>query len=346
MITRAITLALIACAWSMAPSDLRAADAPALQYNDSITGPAPIPPSEQGLQTITATPWFKVSDKGLQLEGPVFDRQGDLIFTEVFGGQIFRLTPDKQLSTILGENKLSPAGIALHKDGRIYIAGLGDFKDAGSVVSMAPDGTDIREIIPTTAGFLPDDLVFDDQGGFYFTDFKGTSTTPAGGVYYVAPGADGTAPAKAVPVLPNLSVANGVGLSPDGKTLWVTEFSRGLLHRVQLADATTIAPFGTTIPYRFNGPAPDSLRTDVDGNVYVAMYGQGRILVFNQNGMPIAQILLPGRETGHNLRSTSMVIKPGTNDMYIFTNDWTGGEGSTIFHARVFAGAPADFSQQ
>jgi sugar lactone lactonase YvrE len=67
------------------------------------------------------------------------------------------------------------------------------------------------------------------------------------------------------------------------------------------------------------GPAPDSMRADTDGNVYVAIYSQGRVLAFNRNGIPIGQILLPGRDEGHNLLSTSLSIKPGTNDVYIVT---------------------------
>jgi hypothetical protein len=44
------------------------------------------------------------------------------------------------------------------------------------------------------------------------------------------------------------------------------------------------------------------------------VYGQGRVLAFNRNGIPISQVLLPGREQGHNLRSTSVAIGPGTDD--------------------------------
>ena len=147
-------------------------------------------------------------------------------------------------------------------------------------------------------------------------------------------------------MLKNLAVANGIALSPDGKELWVTEFSRGLLHRVELTDATTIAPFGTAIAYHFTGPAPDSMRADADGNLYVAMYQQGRVLVFNKNGMPIGQILLPGREDGHNLRSTSIAIRPGTNELYIVTNDWKSGQGTTIFQSKAFANALPLYSHQ
>jgi lactonase len=141
-------------------------------------------------------------------------------------------------------------------------------------------------------------------------------------------------------------MANGVALSPDGKELWATEFGRNLLHRVELADATSATPIGTAIPYHFTGPAPDSMRTDNDGNVYVAIYGQGRALAFNRSGIPIGQILLPGREEGHNLRSTNLAIKPGSNDLYIVTSDGEGGQGATIFHANAFAKALALYSHQ
>ena len=67
----------------------------------------------------------------------------------------------------------------------------------------------------------------------------------------------------------------------------------------------TIAPFGATIPYYFTGhEGPDSVCIDSDDNLYVAMYGQGRVLVFNKRGYPIGQILMPGRDEGKMLRST------------------------------------------
>ena len=316
-------------------------DVPALPRTADMASPVPIPPAEKSLPTITAKEWFKVSDEGMQLEGPVFTPDGDLIFCEVFEGRIFRLTPEGELSEVLGKNELRPAGIESDKEGNLYVAELGNFDDEGSVVKVAADGSSVEEIVPRSAGYLADDLVFDRDGGFYFTDFKGGSTRPDGGVYYVGPERG-----EPVQVVPNVAIGNGIGLSPDGKTLWFTELAAGRLHKVSLADATTVAPFGAVVAYQFTGPAPDSLRTDAEGNVYVAMYTQGRIMVFNKNGFPVGQILVPGRDEGHNLRTTSMVIKPGTDDMYIFTNDWDGGEGSTIFHAKALAPASTPYAWQ
>src|SRR4051794_6451111 len=313
----------------------------ALSYDAQTRGPVPIPSSERGLQTVVAEPWFKVSDEGLVLEGPTFDRDGNLLFCDVSGRRVLRLTPDKRLSTVVSLDKLGPGGLGVHKDGRVFIAAMDLAKGMGSIVAVEPDGSGMRTVVPPEAGYMPNDLVFDARGGFYFTDFRGASTNPEGGVYYVSPDLK-----TITPVLPRLAMANGVALSPDGKELWATEFSRNLLHRVELAGPTTIAPFGTAVAYHFTGPAPDSMRADSDGNLYVAMYGQGRVLVFNRNGIPIGQVLLPGREEGHNLSSTSLAIRPGTDDLYIVTNDGKGGQGATIFHAKAFATALPLYSHQ
>jgi lactonase len=313
----------------------------ALTYDEQTRGPVPIPPSERNLQYVAAEPWFKVSHEPMVLEGPAFDRNGNLLFCDVSGGRVLRLTPDERLSTVVSVKDVGPGGIAIHKDGRIFIAAMNLVSGTGFIIAVKPDGTGMETIVPASAGYVPNDLVFDAHGGIYFSDFRGISTEPKGGAYYVSPDFK-----TITPVLPHLAMANGIALSPSGRELWITEFSRDLLHRVELAGATTITPIGSAIPYHFIGPAPDSMRIDSDGNVYVAIYGQGRVLVFNKNGIPIGQVLLPDRDEGHNLQSTSMAIKPGTNDLYIVTNDGNGGEGATIFHAKAFAKALPIYSHQ
>ncbi|WP_420493579.1 SMP-30/gluconolactonase/LRE family protein [Sinorhizobium meliloti] len=327
----AITAAILLCVAGTANGQEMV---PALKYDATIAGAVPIPPSERTLQAVGAQPWFKVSSEGLILEGPAFERNGDLLFCDVFGGRVLRVTRDKQLSTLISLEKFGPGGVAVHKDGRIFIAAI-DFKESkGEIIAVKPDGSGMQTIVPPDAGYMPNDLVFDAHGGFYFTDFRGSSTEPTGGVYYVA------SDSRAItPVLPRLAKANGIALSPDGKFLWVTEYGRNLLHRVDLTRATATAPFGTSIAYHFTGPAPDSMRADKDGNLYVAMNGQGRVLIFNRNGIPIGQVLLPERDEGHNLASTSLALRPGTDDMYIVTSDRDGGRGANIFHAKAFVNA-------
>lgn len=332
-----VALVLTGCSAESAPAGPAATE---LSYDEHNRGPVPIPPSERDLETVSATPWFHVSDTGMTLEGVTFDAAGNMYFCDVSGRRVLRLTPQRQLSTVVTLERLSPGGLAFGPDGRLFVAALGEGYREGAIMAVNTDGSGLRPIIPTEAGYLPNDLVFGPNGGFYFSDFRGSSTNPAGGVYYASPDFS-----TIIPILPNLSQANGVALSPDGKQLWATEFARNLLHRVQLTDATTVAPIGTAIAYQFEGPAPDSMRVDSDGNVYVAVYGQGRVLVFNRNGIPIGQVLLPGREHGQNLESTSLGIRPRTNDLYIVSNDGAGVQGANIFHAKAFAQAVPPFTQ-
>lgn len=311
-----------------------------LSYTGVTRSLSPIPVSERGLPTVTAEPFFQVSSDALALEGPAYDLLGNLLFVDAYGGRVLRLSPDRKLTTVYTDTRLFPTGIAIHCDGSIFVAGIGDFK-TGAVVALDPDGSNPRTIIPPAAGFVPDDLVFDRFGGFYFTDFKGGATVPTGGVYYVSPDFD-----KITAVLPNMSGANGVALSPDGKVLWATEFCAGRLHRVDMLDQVTLAHFGSTIPYHFAGRAPDSMRTDAVGNVYVAMYCQGRILIFSPYGIPIGQIVLPGRDENHFLKSTSLAFVPGACDVVIVARDEIGGRGSMIFRAPALAQGVALFSHQ
>ncbi|HSV79434.1 MAG TPA: SMP-30/gluconolactonase/LRE family protein [Ramlibacter sp.] len=324
----------------MITSPLGVGAAAVLSYSEATRGLAPIPWWERELPTAVAEPYFKVSDEPLALEGPAYDREGNLLFVDVYGGRILRLSSAGTLSTIHTDPALRPAGIAMHKDGRIFVAAVGDFR-AGSVIALNPDGSNPHTIVPPSAGFVPDDLVFDRHGGFYFTDFQGTATRHVGGVHYVSPDFD-----RITPVLPGMAAANGVALSPDGKVLWATEFCAGRLHRVDLLDPVTVAHFGSTVPYQFTGRAPDSMRTDAAGNVYVAMYHQGRILAFSPYGVPIGQIVLPGRDDNHFLKSTSLAFVPGTRDVVIVARDELGGRGAMIFRAQALAEGVTLFSHQ
>jgi lactonase len=317
-----------------------------LSHTSATRGLVPIPASERGLVTATAEPLFKVSDQAICLEGPAFDRNGNLLFLDVYNGKVFRLSPSRQLTTLYEDNQLHPGGIAIHKDGRVFLACLGAANSqgqftAGTVVALDRDGSNRRTIVPPSAGYVLDDMVFDNAGGFYMTDFRGSSTRAEGGVYYVPPDLQ-----TVVPVLPNMCAANGVALSPDSKVLWATEYALNRLHRIELAAPGVIGRHGASVPYHFIGRAPDSMRADSAGNVYVAMNWQARILVLSPNGMPIGQILLPGREDDLWLKSTSLALMPDSRELLIVARDALGGRGAMIFSARGPAPGFRMFSHQ
>ena len=311
-----------------------------LNHNALTCSAVPIPPWERSLQTVEAQPYFNVSQASLVLEGIVFDRNNNLLFVDVATGRVFKLTPERQLYIVLKENTFGASGLAVHKDGRIFIASVGDMQ-RGSVRAIEPNGTREQMIVAPDAGFLVNDLVFDNLGGFYFTDSRGNSADPQGGVFYVSPNV-GSIHA----ILPGLAVGNGIAIDPVGSQIWATEHAKNRLHRVRLSDATTVAPFGSVVTYQFTGPAPDGARVDSEGNVYVAISGQGRVMVFNRNGLPIGQIVLPDRDKGRNLKSTSLAIRPGHRELFIVANSGSEPGGAMIFRSGAFAPAPFPFSHQ
>lgn len=284
-----------------------------------------IPSPEYNLQTIVAEKFLKVYDDAKTLEGACFNRDGDLFFTSTQGFSIFRVNmKTKELTTVFREEGVRPGAVKFHKDGRIFAACLTN-ETMGGVLTMNPDGSDPKWIV---RGYSVDDLVFDKDGGFYFTDFVGNFRNPLGGVYYVTPDYK-----KVIPFCQHMCQPNGIALSTDGKILWVTEYQAQRLHRFNLETDRAC------IPYRFTGFAgPDSCSIDEDDNLYVAMPEQGRIMVFNYYGSPIGQIVTPGREYGRHTFTTHPMVRPDSRELYITCKDASEDtEGSWIFRAGAFA---------
>ena len=299
---------------------------------------APIPPAERGLQTITAVHYYTVSEGYEQLEGLCFDRNGDLYFVGIESGHLFKLcmkSHELEIVCTLPEG-FSPASCKIHKDGRLFLACLGDYQKRGCIAAMKSDGTGMEIIVPFDAGYVPDDLVFDMKGGFYFTDYQGGVGRADGGIVYVHPDLK-----TITPVVRGLVTPNGVALTPDQKALWVTESCANKLDYIPLTeDGLGTLSISDSTCYYFTGYfGPDSLTIDADGNVYAAMYEQGRVMVFNRFGYPIANILIPGRETGHQLRTEHCSIRPGTDELYICSNDYLRGGTASLYVCRAFAEA-------
>lgn len=126
----------------------------------------------------------------------------------------------------------------------------------------------------------PDDLVFDEEGGLWITDFGKTRLreTDVTGVYYVSP--DGTSMRQAIYPL---NSPNGIGLSPCGNWLYVALSYERRIVKYRIGSGGTFKPNPKTLDgsYSVSGALPgisvlDSLAVDSEGNIYVAtMIPQG-----------------------------------------------------------------------
>lgn len=249
-----------------------------------------------------------LADGLLLPEGPVAMPDGSLIVVEVLGSRLTRIAADGTKSTI-AELGGGPNGAAIGPDGRCYVCNNGGFQhmtlpDGGLLPLEAPLDTppgSIQVVDLATGAFEtlyehteatpfwgPNDIVFDDAGGFWFTDFgrdRGR-TRMRGALYYAK--ADGS---EIREVVPSLDGPNGVGLSPDGKTLYVALTFEGHLIRFQLSapgiidTAASHMPNGSTIVGRAGpGMYLDSLAVDSAGRICCASPGVGAVLVFPAEG--------------------------------------------------------------
>ncbi len=303
-------------------------------FQNPSRNPVPIPFSERELPTVEATPLKIVNSANHVLEGAVFDKAGNLYFCDVTGGTIKKLTPDNELSDYAAFEEFIPTGLSFGPDGRLFMAAKSQEGTKGYILALSEPDKKVDIIVDADKGFTPNDLVFDKKGGIYFSDCKGSSTVTGGGIFYLAPDL-----VTITPVIPDMGQANGIAVSPDNHVVWATEYAKERLHKAGVRNSTELIPFRSHIPYRFTGRGPDSMRVDSEGNVYVAMMSQGRVLIFNSNGFPIGQILLPERDKGRNLLSTSLAVHPQKKEVRIVSGNDAESERSdaVVFTAPAFA---------
>lgn len=290
------------------------------------------------IQTAEAEVFVQVSELPKSyLEGICFDRSGRYAyFCAIYKSSVMKLDMEtKEITEIYHNDRLCPVAVKIHRDGRLFICSCNwasayspttmKTNIAGGIFSINPDGTGFSPVI---TGWCVDDLVFDSKGGMYFTNYIGTLDDPAGGVYYVEP--DMT---TVRPIVRKLRSPNGLALSKNEKILWITETLTGNILRVDL----THAGHCSIVYHLDGGNGCDSCSIDDDDNLYVAHLYAGRVVVLNQVGVPIAQILIPGREEGHCLHSSHPMVAPGKKELYITAADELEGGGACIYKAPSFA---------
>lgn len=300
----------------------------------------PIPPWEQMLSTSTAEPFVKITDEITALEGLHFDRTGRYLYGVACGpNQVYRIDMEsRNVDVILELDKYAPdykvSAVKVHKDGRLFIACCNPDWTAGGIVSIEADGSGFTRY-DAADGLVVDDMVFDSKGGCYVTDMCGTPTNQTGSIVYFEPDM-----ITHRTIFGNMASPNGIALSTDETVLWVSDTQNGAIIRTILTeDGMGIAPLGQVVSYRTTGfMGPDSLVVDNEDNLYCAMYGQARVMIFDSMGWPTGQVLLPGRDDGLNFGTTHPMIRPGTSELYICTFDDLGS-GAGIFRAEALAEA-------
>ena len=228
---------------------------------------------------------FDVLAEGLQFpEGPIAMPDGSVILVEIRRGTLSRVWDGKvEVVCDLGGG---PNGAALGPDGVDYVANNGGGGMAGGPRPAVQGGIDRVDLATGKSERLydtvdgnplsaPNDIVFDAEGGFWFTDFGRTTgrTRHLSGVYYAKP--DGSAVSE---VSFGGTGYNGIGLSPDEQTVYSAESYTGRLIAFDLAGPGQVVKGGRG--GRLVGAAPgraffDSLAVQANGDICIASIAHG-----------------------------------------------------------------------
>ncbi len=262
------------------------------------------------------------------VEGPRADDQGNLYFSDVHKGGVYRRTADGAIETVVPKRR-GVGGIALHADGGVVISGrnICHVRDGETRVVFAPDAPGLNDLFVDRSGRVicgtmrSDPFAFDGPrtpGECWRIDLDGSATEIYG----------------------DIALTNGIGLSPDGSVLYHSDTTRG----VWAHDYADGQVSGRRLFLDVATIQPDGLAVDEAGTVWVAdVSGSGAARGFAPDGTEVGRVEVPARMV------TSVCFGGADRrDMYVVTGDNTAEaeRGGTIYRTRAdVAGCPVDLAR-
>ncbi|MEM7458898.1 MAG: SMP-30/gluconolactonase/LRE family protein [Pseudomonadota bacterium] len=249
---------------------------------------------------------FEIVADGLGFpEGPVWMQDGSIILVEIAKGCVTRIWGDGK-SEIIAEPGGGPNGAAIGPDGALWICNNGGFKyhdrngllipghcaddySGGRIERVDLSTGKVERVLDTVEGHPlrgPNDLVFDRDGNLYFTDLGKSFPRhrDVGGLFFLANGAS-----EAAELDHNHISPNGVGLSPDEKTVYMADTMTARLWAFDLdtpGQARDASPFnkGRVVAAMPSLQYFDSLAVAASGNICVATILNGGITTITPEG--------------------------------------------------------------
>lgn len=220
------------------------------------------------------------------LEGPSFDRDGNLWFVDIPFGRIFRADPGGRIEQV-AEYDGQPNGLKIHADGRIFIA---DFQNG--IMRLDPaTGTVLPALRDCdTEGFKGcNDLHFGRDGALYFTDQGQTGLQdPSGRVFRWQP--ETGALSCLIDKVPS---PNGLVLDCAEHVLFLAVTRANAVWRLPLAPSGRVNKAGLFLQFSGGRAGPDGLALTAQDGVVVCQTGMGLVWVHDKLGRPIAVVRSP-----------------------------------------------------
>jgi gluconolactonase len=252
------------------------------------------------------------------IEGPRADPEGGLYFSDVTNGGVYRRAPDGRIETVVPRRR-GVGGIALHADGGIVISGRNvcHVRDGDTRVLFE------RDDIPGFNDIFTDALGRVYCGSMRADPFRTEGERTPGELWRI------DAAGAAVELYGDVSLTNGIGLSPDGRLLYHSDTA------AQHVVVHELTPDGRAKDRRAIDVAPgfpDGLAVDEEGVIWVALYGSGCVSRYRPDGAPDGRLAVPASSV------TSLCFGGSDRrDLYVVSADNSDDSkrGGSIFRTRV-----------
>ena len=238
------------------------------------------------------------------VEGPTVDGDGNLYFSDVLGGGVYRRDPDGEITTIVPKRR-GVGGIVLHADGGVVVSGR-------DIVHVR-DGENRRLLsIEGLPGW--NDICADSAGRVYagsirFAVFDPEATLVPGELWRI------DAVDRAVVLYDDVLHANGVSLSPGERTIFHSDTRNNVILVHTIAEDGTA---GDRRALHFPPGAPDGMAFDAQGLLWVASARSGCVARITPDGEIDRVLDLPAQTV------TSVCFAPdGEPELYVVTADNT-----------------------
>ena len=252
------------------------------------------------------------------LEGPSFDKAGNLYVVDIPHGRIFRISPEGEFD-VVAEYDGEPNGLKIHRDGRIFIA---DYKNG--IMGLDRESGEVTPHI-TRRRLEPfkgcNDLVFHSNGDLYFTDQGQTGLQDPGGRVFKADSHGGLSVH-----LEGIPSPNGLVFNLAESILYLAVTRANAVWRVPMMPDGGVSKVGVFIQLSGGLAGPDGMALDEDGNLLVCHAGLGTVWQFSPLGEPLARI-----RSCTGLMTTNVAYGgPGNRSVFI-----TESETGTILRAEL-----------
>jgi sugar lactone lactonase YvrE len=253
------------------------------------------------------------------IEAPRWDERG-LWFTDILLGGVHRLRPDGQTDSWLTERKIM-GGLALNDDGRVICSGT------GSIAWFDPETGASGTLLDTIDGEPVNgvnDIFPDGKGGLYLGTVDHRSMLSGGEFYGTSELCRLDPDGKVTKLHGGMMFSNGMGLSPDGRTVYMTDSGVGVYAHALDPDGSVRE---TTL--FFPEPGGDGLAVDGQGGVWSAGIQSGELTRILPDGTVDRRIPIPG---GHPV--ALCFGGPDYRDLYVTTAAPGAGEAA-LDHSRI-----------